>query len=1040
MRASAFGVSLAWLALFGTSCGTTAQAADQYGGVMPGVAPATGFFEVKQVGNRWLFVTPEGNGMWMTGVYAVTDSAAVDDLGSSGRDRIIAKYGGGPDWRHLWRLYSAKRLKNWGFNTLAEYQHWTTRPGTTFDPNPEAMPYLHIIKPAFYCLDNRGGFAPGPVKDLIHGTDASYYDGWRNSQSPDFFDPNFEAYAEAWMTNDDGLMNGNLGSPWLLGIAMDDMDNIFGFGPGPEVEAGRLHPHLGWIALVTNFEQSTSPWVPSYADRRVHTKYALRDFLAEKYGTVSALNASWGSSYTSFDSAGGWGPGTGLLDENGRHAWVGRWSDDLATASPGVRRDLDEFLYRYAKRYFSIMASKIRAYAPQHLVFGPPAFNGWGGLTRKEILRAAGEEVDVIQAAIGSQQVLELTARYVGNKPIVTWDTVFANPDSALWRYPNLEGVPGWSPVALTQEERGQRYADKLRFLFDGVDTLGVHPVAGIKFWSWGDHWEEKANFGLVTFSDNAYDGQEAVINTGTDPFGWPTGGEERDYGDFLSAVVAANAQVMQSLGGVPLADLAVTKTDGVTTVFSGSPVTYTITVTNNGPAAVTGASVVDNFPAVLTSVSWTCVASAGASCGGGSGSGNINRLVNLPSGGTVTFTATGMVSPSAPAGTLSNTATATVPGGMFDPTPGNNGGNDTDTLMAAADLSITKTDGQTTAAPGQVRTYTIVISNAGPLAANGATVTDSVPASLTGTSWTCVGAGGGTCSPSGGPNINDTVNLPVGGSVTYTLTGTVATNPGVLRNVATVAVPGGMGDPISGNNTAIDEDTLLCFNETVVVPDGRVTTRTMAASATAWFAANVQIGNWYSLEFKNLVGAVSPGPLTLFRGDDGCTGTSTAAPADTSAVDPGGTVGITRISFGTSGFQSFFRARLVNTTGVPLSFSFSWSDTTMYSPAWSTNGAFNTYYSFQNTTGEALNGKLTLVDTAGAVLSTFNLAIPAGQPVSTNTQALGVTRNRTGTAKFTHDGPPGAVLAEAAIANFSLNPAYVQPVKFQPVREARWR
>jgi hypothetical protein len=111
-----------------------------------------------------------------------------------------------------------------------------------------------------------------------------------------------------------------------------------------------------------------------------------------------------------------------------------------------------------------------------------------------------------------------------------------------------------------------------------------------------------------------------------------------------------------------------------------------------------------------------------------------------------------------------------------------------------------------------------------------------------------------------------------------------------------------------------------------------------------------------------------------------------------------------------------------------------------MYSPAWSTNGAFNTYYSFQNTTGEALNGKLTLVDTAGAVLSTFNLAIPAGQPVSTNTQALGVTRNRTGTAKFTHDGPPGAVLAEAAIANFSLNPAYVQPVKFQPVREARWR
>ena len=40
--------------------------------------------------------------------------------------------------------------------------------------------------------------------------------------------------------------------------------------------------------------------------------------------------------------------------------------------------------------------------------------------------------------------------------------------------------------------------------------------------------------------------------------------------------------------------------------------------------------------------------------------------------------------------------------------------------------------------------------------------------------------------------------------------------------------------------------------------------------------------------------------------------------------------------------------------------------------------------------------------------------------------------------ATFTHNGPPGAILAETAIANFSINPAYVQPVKFQAVREAR--
>jgi hypothetical protein len=41
-------------------------------------------------------------------------------------------------------------------------------------------------------------------------------------------------------------------------------------------------------------------------------------------------------------------------------------------------------------------------------------------------------------------------------------------------------------------------------------------------------------------------------------------------------------------------------------------------------------------------------------------------------------------------------------------------------------------------------------------------------------------------------------------------------------------------------------------------------------------------------------------------------------------------------------------------------------------------------------------------------------------------------------TGCFTHDGPPGALLVEANIANFSLDPAYVQPIKFVTVRDRR--
>src|SRR5262249_54072726 len=126
------------------------------------------------------------------------------------------------------------------------------------------------------------------------------------------------------------------------------------------------------------------------------------------------------------------------------------------------------------------------------------------------------------------------------------------------------------------------------------------------------------------------------------------------------------------------------------------------------------------------------------------------------------------------------------------------------------ADLSITKTDGSATAVPGNPVTYTIVASNAGPSTVTGATVTDALPATLTGATWTCVGAGGGTCTAAGSGNIADTVNLPAGASVTYTLTATLsASATGTLSNTATIAPPAGVTDPNPGNNSATDTDTI---------------------------------------------------------------------------------------------------------------------------------------------------------------------------------------------------------------------------------------
>lgn len=130
-----------------------------------------------------------------------------------------------------------------------------------------------------------------------------------------------------------------------------------------------------------------------------------------------------------------------------------------------------------------------------------------------------------------------------------------------------------------------------------------------------------------------------------------------------------------------PQADLSITKTNGVSSVGQGQTTTYTITVSNAGPTAVSGASVQDALPDGVTSAVWSCAPAA--SCGAASGTGDINTTVSLGVGGAATFTLTATVSPTA-TGSLVNTATVAVPAGAGDPNPANNSATDTDTILPA--------------------------------------------------------------------------------------------------------------------------------------------------------------------------------------------------------------------------------------------------------------------------------------------------------------------------------------------------------------------
>src|SRR4029434_7081353 len=111
-------------------------------------------------------------------------------------------------------------------------------------------------------------------------------------------------------------------------------------------------------------------------------------------------------------------------------------------------------------------------------------------------------------------------------------------------------------------------------------------------------------------------------------------------------AVSSARTSAASARIAAAAADLAITKTDGVASVTAGGGTTYTLVVTNNGPAEVSAATVVDSAPAGVTVGAWTCVVSnpgSGGSvttaCGAPSGSGNVNTTVTMKSGAIITYT-----------------------------------------------------------------------------------------------------------------------------------------------------------------------------------------------------------------------------------------------------------------------------------------------------------------------------------------------------------------------------------------------------------------
>ncbi len=270
----------------------------------------------------------------------------------------------------------------------------------------------------------------------------------------------------------------------------------------------------------------------------------------------------------------------------------------------------------------------------------------------------------------------------------------------------------------------------------------------------------------------------------------------------------ANNSSTATTTLGAASADLAVTKVAPATAI-PGNNITYTITVTNNGPSDATGVTLADPTPTGLTFVSNSGGCTTPFPC----------SLGTIAAGATQTITATFLV----PLGYTTPDPiinTATVSATTTDPTPGNNSA--TAQTSVGADLSLTKVAAPSPVAAGALLTYTLVSTNNGARDAVDLVITDAMP---TGTSFVSASTStGGACTtPAVGATTGTTTCTWAGATpmgTTRTLTLIVKVDPAAAAGSTvtnTASTSSSTNDPNLSNNSASTTTTVATSADLIV-------------------------------------------------------------------------------------------------------------------------------------------------------------------------------------------------------------------------------
>jgi len=350
---------------------------DKYGGYRAIKGRKTGYFHLEKIGKQWIFITPDGHGLYPLTVAAIYfNHRGLTNEGKNYTQIVEQKYRREGDKdniaaRERWGDKVRKRLREWGFTAIGPYSYAPAIPDLGADAvyyQGKAAPGVPD-EPMAYITTQANMEAPirsGQVKNLW----SSLWDR-KIGQAffADVFDPKFAKAIEEYARRE---MPAEM-KKWILFAFIEQTDWMRGVSPG--------HPHLGWGAAAANFEMAEgvidfAGRKKKYEDTKLYTKYALRDFLKSKYKKIEKLNEAWGTKYTSWDSDGGWGKGTGLLDEDGRNLGGGKLNDPRKKGFPALREDLDIFAAKIMRQFFRTAYQTRKKFAPEILLstnnFGTP--------------------------------------------------------------------------------------------------------------------------------------------------------------------------------------------------------------------------------------------------------------------------------------------------------------------------------------------------------------------------------------------------------------------------------------------------------------------------------------------------------------------------------------------------------------------------------------------------------------------------------------------------------------------------------------------